>query len=882
MAINWQYRISLQSSRTLYMGILIFLMILPSFNTSAASEKVSLQLAWKHQFQFAGYYAALHKGYYRQAGLEVKIIEGGKGKFAREEVLKDRSQYGVAGSELILHRKDGDPFVVLAPIFQHSASILLSRKDSGISNLQDMITKRVMMLPENKDADILVAFLNEGIALDQIRRLDQTYNLNDLIEGRTDVVSAYSTNEPWSLLQKNIEPVIISPQTYGVDFYSDCLFTTQSEVEDHQQRVKAFLEASILGWEYAMDHPEEIIDLLLTDYGVKKNRDHLLYEAEEIRKIMMPDLVEIGHMNPGRWSHIKTTYEKLGLIDADFSLEGFLYDPRSDFDYIWLKKVIVATISIIAFLGIGALALLFFNRKLASEIDERKRVEVKLRNSERLLTEAQRVAKIGHWEFDSPSGTPMWSEEIFHIFGLDPEKSEPSFMAHKDIIYNADWDLLNSSIKELSLKGIHFDIEFRILRSNGQIGWMHGIGSADKSEDGGVHRMFGTAQDVTERKQLESQLQKARKMESIGNLAGGIAHDFNNLLYMIVGNTELALEDIPKWSPAYTNLEEIKSASLRASGIVKQLLNFSRKTDQKLIPIDAVTVIKDSLKFLRSTIPSTVKIHEQFPDNDIIILADSTQINQIMMNLCINASQAMEETGGTLKINIEKTICDAEDVKEFSDLVPGNYLKITVSDTGSGISSEIIDRIYDPYFTTKKMGKGSGMGLSIVHGIIKNHGGAIWVDRCLGKGATFTLLFPMAEKKTVIKTEIEDEYPSGTETILFVDDEKSITDMVQQVLEKLGYRVEARLNPVEALDLFQSKPNAFDLVITDMTMPQMTGAKLVQKLKEIQPDVPVIICTGHSSLIDEEKAKRLGIAGYVMKPASMSTIAKVIRNVLDK
>jgi len=183
------------------MGILIFLMILPSFNTSAASEKVSLQLAWKHQFQFAGYYAALHKGYYQQGGLDVRIVEGGEGKFAREEVLEGRAQYGIAGSELILHRKGGDPFVVLAPIFQHSASILLSIKESGISNLQDIIAKRVMLLPGNKDADILVAFLNEGIALDQIRRLDQTYNLNDLIEGRTDVVSAYSTNEPWYLLQ---------------------------------------------------------------------------------------------------------------------------------------------------------------------------------------------------------------------------------------------------------------------------------------------------------------------------------------------------------------------------------------------------------------------------------------------------------------------------------------------------------------------------------------------------------------------------------------------------------------------------------------------------------------------------------------------------------
>ena len=199
------------------------------------------------------------------------IVEGGKGRFAREEVLSGRAQYGVAGSKLILHRAQGDPFVVLAPIFQHSPSILLARKDSGISNLHHLIGKRVMLLPGKKDADILAAFLNEGISIDSIQRIDQSYNLNDLIEGRTDVVNAYLTNEPWHLEEKGIVPEIISPQTYGVDFYSDCLFTTEQEIKRHPDRVDQFLKASLRGWKYAMSHPEEIIDLLLTDYGLKKS-----------------------------------------------------------------------------------------------------------------------------------------------------------------------------------------------------------------------------------------------------------------------------------------------------------------------------------------------------------------------------------------------------------------------------------------------------------------------------------------------------------------------------------------------------------------------------------------------------------------------------------
>lgn len=260
-------------TRALFFICLIPLLLFAPLPAASASERVVLQLAWKHQFQFAGYYAALNNGYYKKAGLDVVIREGGQGRFALEAVLSGCAQYGVAGTELILHRKDGDPFVVLAPIFQHSPSILLARKDAGISHLQDLVGRRVMLLPGKKDADILAAFLNEGVPLDAFQRLDQTYDLQDLVEGRTDAVSAYVTNEPWQLMRQGIEPAVISPRLYGVDFYSDCLFTTEHETDHHPRRTAAFLKASIQGWEYALAHPEEIIDLLLTTYGVRKSRD---------------------------------------------------------------------------------------------------------------------------------------------------------------------------------------------------------------------------------------------------------------------------------------------------------------------------------------------------------------------------------------------------------------------------------------------------------------------------------------------------------------------------------------------------------------------------------------------------------------------------------
>jgi len=253
------------------------------------------------------------------------------------------------------------------------------------------------------------------------------------------------------------------------------------------------------------------------------------------------------------------------------------------------------------------------------------------------------------------------------------------------------------------------------------------------------------------------------------------------------------------------------------------------------------------------------------------------------MNLCINASHAMEETGGTLEVNMETASLDRETVNSYPDLTATDkYLKITLSDTGSGIPPETINRIFDPYFTTKEFGKGSGMGLTVVQGIVKNHDGAITVNSQVGKGTTFTILFPVIDEAPEITTKQTGEIPHGTETILFVDDEEVITNMMQQILERLGYRVEAKLNPKEALDLFQSKPDSFDIVITDMTMPQMTGAKFAEKLKEIRSDIPIILSTGHSSLIDEDKAKQSGISGYVMKPVSMSKIAKAIREALDQ
>ena len=387
--------------------------------------------------------------------------------------------------------------------------------------------------------------------------------------------------------------------------------------------------------------------------------------------------------------------------------------------------------------------------------------------------------------------------------------------------------------------------------------------------------------DITQQKKIETQLQEAQRMEAIGTLAGGIAHDFNNILGIVLGYAELAMDDVPEWNPAWHNLGEIRKASLRAKDVVRQLLSFARKSEIMKKPTNLIPVVKESLNLLRSSIPRSIEIRQNIPEDVDSILADPTQMNQVLINLCTNAHHAMPE-GGVLEASLKNVELDEDAAAKYPDLKPGRYVNLTVSDTGQGINPELKDRIFDPYFTTKEIGKGTGMGLSVVHGIVKSHKGAISVDSDIGHGTTFSLFFPVVKEEAVSEPEMDEKLPEGNERILLVDDEESIIYVGRLRLERLGYKVEARMNPVEALELFRADPDRFDLVITDMTMPQMNGDQLVKEVLKIHPDMPTILCTGFSERIDEEKAKSIGIRKYIEKPINSSKLAKIVRKVLDE
>ena len=383
-------------------------------------------------------------------------------------------------------------------------------------------------------------------------------------------------------------------------------------------------------------------------------------------------------------------------------------------------------------------------------------------------------------------------------------------------------------------------------------------------------------------KELEAQLQHACKMEIIGTLSGGIAHNFNNILGIIVGNTEIAMMDVPKWNSTRHNLEEIRKACFQARDVVKQILAFSRQSKQEMKPVKISPIIKDSIKLLRSLIPTTIEIRQNISSRSDTINADPIQIQQVLLNLCTNAAHAMRENGGILQVSLENNTLDEEDAASYNDLSPGNYLRLTVSDTGHGIEPDILDRIVDPYFTTTDVDEETGMGLAVINGIVRNHNGEITVYSKPGKGATFHVYFPLAEEEVVAETDTEESLPTGIECILFIDDEKALVNLGRQILGRLGYSVISRMSSSEALELFRKNPNQFDIIVTDMTMPNMTGIDLAKELMKIRSDIPIILCTGFNEKIDEAKAMEMGISAFVMKPIIMRDIANKVREVLDK
>jgi PAS domain S-box-containing protein len=434
--------------------------------------------------------------------------------------------------------------------------------------------------------------------------------------------------------------------------------------------------------------------------------------------------------------------------------------------------------------------------------------------------------------------------------------------------------------QSLTMEHIHYDIE-----GNARHVEVHAHPIFDN--EGNVVQIIEYCLDITERKRaeqdkekLETQLRQSQKLEAVGTLAGGIAHDFNNILQPIIGYTEMELNELSPSSPMREGLEQVLIASLRAKELIRQILAISRSTqEQQMIPTDISSIIKEALKLLRSSLPTSIEIREKIQMG--VAMADSTQIHQVLMNLCTNAAHAMDYKG-ILEVSLSSVYLSESDLadRSFVGLKSGPYLRLTVSDTGCGMDASTMERIFDPYFTTKEVGKGSGLGLAVIHGIVKRHEGAITVQSEPGKGTTFSVYIPGVDAQPEATMQVDNLLPRGSESILLVDDEPTVMEIGTILLKGLGYKVTSRTDSVEALEVFRSSPDVFDLVITDYTMPKLTGLDFAREVKRIRPDTPILLCTGFSEKITTDSVKELGMR-LLMKPYSMRQISEEIRKILD-
>jgi PAS domain S-box-containing protein len=608
-------------------------------------------------------------------------------------------------------------------------------------------------------------------------------------------------------------------------------------------------------------------------YANKKCEDIMGYTREEF---LAPDFDFMGLIAP----------ESLDLVKANFGrhTSGEELQP---YEYVLIKKNgqkidAIITSKLINFEGQRAIL------GIVTDITPRKRAERELRKSEENFRQAFQNAPIGMALCNMDGSFVQANPAYYHMLGFT--ENELKQMTFQDFTHPKDLERQMPYVEQCQRGEIdNYQIDKRYIKKDGEIIWVNMIAVITKDEAGIPLLAVIMAANISEikmaednRQRLEAQLRQAQKMEAIGTLAGGIAHDFNNILGAIIGYSEMAIYDTEKNTLARHNMEQVLKAGHRAKDLVKQILAFSRKSEQDKKIILITPIIKEVLMLLRASLPTTIEIDQHIEPSLGAIFADPTQIHQIMMNLCTNSAHAMENTGGTLEVSASNVKLDLEKTPQFQDLSPGQYVALVVRDSGLGMDSTTLDRIFDPYFTTKTKDRGTGMGLAVVHGIVKGHNGGIYVTSTPNEGTTVEILFPRTASVMQYDAEELNDLPGGRERILFVDDEETLIELGESMLIKLGYQVSTRTSSIEAIEAFKANPQKFDLVISDMTMPNMTGDMMAQALLKIRPDIPVIICTGFSEQISEQKTDQIGIKGFLMKPLTIRELARTVRRVLDE
>ena len=1001
-------RAALVSLRRILLGVVA--LALGVVSSAAPPRKVTLQLKWSHQFQFAGFYAAQARGFYAAEGIEVTFREASSKILPLEVVLRNEAEFGVSDQEVFLAYQAGTPVVALGVVFQHTPSVIITLKGSGIHRPSDLVGRRVMFAGQQGLTEAQAMLRSEGLPVESFIRVPHTWNLDDLVQGKVDAVSAYITNEPYLYKQRGVELALIRPLEYGVDFYGDLLFTTRRFATDEPDLTERFRRASFRGWDYAMEHPAEIIELILKLPGVQSRgltRAKLQDEAERMKDLLVPGLVDAGHMNPGRFQRMGDTALALGQLTSVRNPEDFLFQPPRPLGASWLKWLGLALIAALAVGLLGMLWILQLRRKVGTrtrelqlEVDHRREAEANLTEREQrflLLVEnlpagavyidesgfyankavehltgylRADLADFAAWKriFDAEDGRRL--EEIYSA-KLDTHPVAPltAIISRRDGVRRTVeismrtlpmceiWLVLDVTARveaeaarrasEDRYRGIYQnspdlikvlrvrpDGDFRFEGVNPAFSAAFGITSehaagqtphaclpravADfmqgnlercvvagrilhyeevldlpvgkrvlltqlvpiRDREGSIYLLAGISRDLTDERRSQDALRQTQKLESLGVLAGGIAHDFNNLLSAVLGNLNLAQLKLPVGSPSEPYLKNMESTILRAADLTRQMLAYSGKGRFVVEPLDLSRLVGEITHLLSVSISKKAMLRYDLTEGLPAIEADATQVQQVVMNLVTNASEAIGDREGIISIATGVRDLDQKAMDLLfagQELEPGRFVTLQVSDSGCGMASELLTRIFDPFFTTKASGR--GLGLSAMLGILRGHKAGIKIYSEPSKGSVFQVYFRASESAVLLREE-----QNGASVlpfqgrVLLVDDEAELRNSIAAMLEHLGFEVIQAADGLEAMDLF--RPGAFALVLMDLTMPRMDGKEAFQRMKEADPAVRVILSSGYNEQEAIQQFLGRGLAGFLQKPYQLKTLIEALEKAL--
>ncbi len=808
--------------------------------SAAANEPVTLQLKWRHAFQFAGIYAAIEKGYYQAEGLDVRLREGGPGIKPLEAAERPAS-YAIADTGALIARAHGRKIRVIAAIFQHSPLVLVVLRSSGIRTFADLRGKRVMLQP-GLNADIVAALGKAGLRKGDYVRQAISYDIRDLIAGRTDAYAAYITDQPHQLQKLGVAYRLLMPAEEGIDFYGDLLVTSDAEVREHPERVRAMIRATARGWDYALEHPHEIIDLILKKYDTRHlGPDQLQYEAEATARMIVKDLVPIGFMNDYRWANIARAYAGLGLIPADFDYHALLFRPGPSLIEVLNKYRWQLAAMALAMLLLGVASYVLTLRRMVRARTERLRMlSLATEQTDELVMVGDRKGMI---EYANPAfchkigrpGGELSGAPVGEILTIEPDGDQTLERIWESVLSGKGW--------------------------SGRVRLRHGehprypalMSVSPLREPGGrgtVTHVVAVFRDMTEIENMKEQLLQAQKMEAIGVLVGGIAHDFNNMLAALYGNIELARLDADE--PARTRewLEKMQTIASRGADTVAKLLAFARKGPVHFEVAALNEVLAEVERLTRIGLPERIELVFNVPSELVPVYMDATQIEQALLNLVNNAADAVEGVACP-RIEVSARAVSGAAGPGAGRNAEHGWVELSVRDNGEGIAAEDLEHIFEPFFTTKEVGKGSGLGLAMVYGTVQRHGGEVQVESRPGQGACFRLWLPLAaptataESRSAEESEDVGGLAGRGECILVADDEDEPRETLRKLLERRGYRVVVAGNGKQTVEMFRKYRHELAAAVLDLVMPEKDGIEAAREIRDMEAEFPILFVSGY-------------------------------------